>query len=116
MKRPAGVTASAIVAILGSVFMLLLAALAIASLFMDAPTSQPASSSATVVSGAAIIAAFAGVGLWTSIGVFRLRAWARISILVFAAFLGVSSIFGLLMTMAVPIPPEFARTESGFRT
>jgi hypothetical protein len=35
MSRPVGVTASAIVAILGSIFVLLLAVLSVASLFID---------------------------------------------------------------------------------
>jgi hypothetical protein len=105
MSRPIGVTASAIVAILGSIFALLLAALSLASLFIATAQPQPPNSSQLVIAGAAMFAAFAGVGIWTSVGLFRLRSRARISILVFAGFLAVGSILGLLGTMAMPIPP-----------
>jgi hypothetical protein len=58
----------------------------------------------------------AGIGIWTSVGLFRLRSWARTSILVFAGFLAAVSAFSLLLTMAVPIPPEFSgATEHTFR-
>ena len=40
MSRPVGVTASAIVAILGSIFALLLAVLSVASLFIETPQPQ----------------------------------------------------------------------------
>ena len=63
-----------------------------------------------------MFAALAGIGIWTSVGLFRLRSWARTSILVFAGFLAACSILSLLVTMAVPIPPEFtAGTEGTFR-
>jgi hypothetical protein len=50
--------------------------------------------------------AFACIGFWTSVGLLRLRPWARTGILVFAGFLAAGSIFILLMTMAVPMPPD----------
>jgi hypothetical protein len=116
MRRPVGVTASAIVAVLGSIFTLLIAVLSVGSLFIEAPQSQPPNSAQFVVAGAAMMAAFAGIGLWTSVGLFRLRSWARTSILVFAGFLAAGSIFSLMVTMAVPIPPEFsAGTGQTFR-
>jgi hypothetical protein len=116
MSKPVGVTASAIVAILGSIFALLLAVLSVASLFIEKPQSQPPSSAQFVIAGAAMFAALAGIGIWTSVGLFRLRSWARTSILVFAGFLAACSIFGLVMTMAVPMPPEMtAGTEQLFR-
>jgi hypothetical protein len=63
-----------------------------------------------------MFAAFAGIGVWTSVGLFRLRSWARMSILVFAGFLAAGSIFGLLMAMAVPTPPGIsAGAEHTFR-
>src|SRR5467141_1459569 len=115
MSRPVGVTASAIVAILGSIFTLLLAAFSVASLFIATTQPQPPNSPQFVIVGAAILTAFAGVGIWTSVGIFRLRSWARTSILVFAGFLAASSILGLLATMAVPTPPAMtAGTEQLF--
>jgi hypothetical protein len=116
MSRPVGVTASAIVAILGSIFALLLAVLSVASLFIKTPQPRPPNSAQFVIAGAAMFAALAGIGIWTSVGLFRLRSWARTSILVFAGFLAACSAFSLLLTMAVPIPPEFtAGTEHTIR-
>jgi hypothetical protein len=53
-----------------------------------------------------MFATLAGLGIWTSVGLFRLRSWARTSILVFAGFLAAFSILTLLMTRVVPMPPE----------
>ena len=116
MSRPVGVTASAVVAIFGSILALLFAGLAIASLFMVTAPPQPPNSAQSVIGGAGTIAAFAVVGIWTSVGLFRLRSRARTSILIFAGFLAGCSIFALLMTMVVPIPPATtAATEQTFR-
>jgi hypothetical protein len=108
MSRPVGVTASAIVAILGSIFALLVAAVLVASPHIAPPQSQPPNSAQVVIAGAVMFAALAGIGIWTSVGIFRLRPWARTAILVFAGFLAAGCIFSWLMTMAVPIPPEFS--------
>jgi hypothetical protein len=116
MSKPVGVTASAIVAILGSTLVLLLAVFSVASLFIAPPQAQPPNSAQFAIAGAAMFAAFALVGIWTSVGLLRLRSWARTSILVFAGFLTAVSIFGLLITRVVPIPPEFtAATGQTFR-
>ena len=113
MSRPVGVTASAIVGILGSIVALLLAVLSVASLFIETPQPQHPQ---FVIAGAAMFTALAGIGIWTSVGLFRLRSWARTSILVFAGFLAAGSIFNLVISMAVPIPPEFtAGTAHTFR-
>src|SRR6266446_138377 len=114
MSRPVGVTASAIVAILGSIFTLLFAVMGISSLFIETQP-QPPNSPQFVIVGAAMFTVFAGIGIWTSVGIFRLRSWARTSILVFAGFLGASSILGLLATMAMQTPPAMtAGTERLF--
>jgi hypothetical protein len=116
MSRPVGVTASAVVAILGSVLLLLFAVMGVASQFMIPPQSQLPNSTQLLIGGAAIFAALAGLGIWTSVGLFRLRSWARISIVVFACFLAASCVFGLAVTMAMPLPPGFSRgTEHTFR-
>src|SRR6476469_2141938 len=106
MSKTIGVTASAVVVIIGSFVALLMAAASVAGLFVQATQPQPPNSAPFVLLGAAMMAALAGIGIWTSVGLFRLRAWARMSILVFAGFLAGCSIFGLLMTMVVPLPPN----------
>src|ERR1700674_1708100 len=116
MSKPVGVTASAIVAIMGSILALLLAVFSTASLFIETAKPQPPNSAQFVIAGAVMFAALAGIGIWTSVGLFRLRSWARTSILVFAGFLAAGSLFSLLISMAVPIPPEItATTEQSFR-
>src|SRR4030081_998514 len=102
MSRPVGVTASAVVAILGSIFTLVFAAFAVASLFMETTQPQPPNSGPFVVLGSLIFVAFACIGFWTSAGLFRLRPWARTAILVFAGFLAAGFIFTLLMFSVFP--------------
>ena len=112
MSRPVGVTASAIVAILGSIFALVLAVL---SGTQTPPQAQPPNSAQFVIVGAAMLAALAAIGIWTCVGLFRLHSWARTSMLVFAGFLAGCSIFGLAGTMAVPMRPAMtAGTEQLF--
>ena len=53
-----------------------------------------------------MVAAFAVGGVWTSVGLFRLRPWARMSILIFAGFLAAWSLFMVLVMSVVPIPPD----------
>lgn len=116
MSRPLGVTVSAIVAILGSIFALLVAALTVASVFIETPQPKPPNSTQFAIAGALMIAAFAVVGIVTSVGLFRLQPWARTSILIFAGFAAVGSFFALLGTMALPVPPGFsADTARVFR-
>jgi hypothetical protein len=106
MKRPVGVTASAIVAILGSVFAMVVAVGATAALFMPTTKPQPPNATPTIIAGALMLVVLAGVGIWTSVGLYRLRPWARTSILVFSGFLAVGSVFVLLGSMVAPLPPD----------
>jgi len=106
MSRPFGVIASAVVAILGSILALLVAVLLAATPFITTAQPQPPNSAPFAVASAAMCALFAGIGIWTSVGLFRLRSWARTSILVFAGFVAAFSIFALLVSLAMPVPPE----------
>ena len=117
MSRPVGVTASAIVAILGSLIALLFAVISVASLFVVTTQPKPPNTGQFIVAGALMFAAFAGIGIWTSVGLFRLRPWSRTSIMVFAGLLAAISLFSLIITMAVPMPPDVlsAGTEPYFR-
>jgi len=115
MRTPVAVTASAIVAILGSTLALIFAAGVIASLFIDTSPRQP-ELAPTIVFGAALIAASAIFGVLTAVGLLGLRSWARTSILVFAGLTAAASIFGLLMMMSVALPPDIsAATRQTFR-
>jgi hypothetical protein len=108
MSRPVGVTASAVVAILGSMFTLVFAALAVASLFMETTQPQAPNNTSFVLMGALMFVAFACLGFWTSAGLLRLRPWARTSILVFAGFLAAGSALILLMIIVLPLPAEMS--------
>ena len=108
MRRPVGVTASAIVAMLGSIVALMFAVLMVAALFIEPPQSQPRPQVREAIPAALAFAILAGLGFWTSAGLFRLSARARMSILVFAGFLAASSLFGLLVTTALPMPTKYS--------
>jgi uncharacterized membrane protein (DUF2068 family) len=108
MSRPVGVTASAIVAIIGSILMLLFAGMALASLFIQTSAPAPPPRPLQVAFGAAMFAAFAGIGLWSAVGLFRLRPWARVAILTLAAIIGAGSLFMFALLMVVPVPPDIS--------
>jgi hypothetical protein len=119
MRRPIGVTASAIVAFLGSTLALIIAPLIIADPFLQPPAGSqavPPPAAALVLSGL-MFAILGGIGIWTAVDLFRLRSWARTSILIFAGFVAISSLFTMLMFMVVPMPANIsAETLRNFRT
>jgi hypothetical protein len=108
MKRPVGVTASAIVVFAGSIVAMLVAVFSVASRFVEAAQSQPPNSVQSVIVGAGIFTVMAGIGIWTAIGLFRLRSSARTSILIFAGFTAVSCFIGLVIMLNVSMPPEIS--------
>jgi hypothetical protein len=112
MSKPRGVTASAIVAILGSTIIMVFGSLMIVAFFIESPRSQPPISVPLGVAVAAMYIILASIGIWTAIGLFRLQPWARTSMIVFAGFLGVIGIVGLVMTIVAPMP---ASSGQGFR-
>lgn len=112
MSKPPGVTASAIVAILGSTIIMVFGSLMIIALFIETPQGKQPISVPLGIAVAAMYIIVAGVGIRTAIGLFRLRPWARTSMLVFAAFLGVVGSVGLAMTIVGPMP---AGSGPGFR-
>jgi hypothetical protein len=106
MSRPVGVTVSAIVAILGSILSLLAAVFMVAGLFIEQGPNQPPNIAQIAIAAAVMFAAFGVLGLWTSVGLFRLRPWARVSILVFAGILAVTYGLALLMIPVLPMPQD----------
>ena len=116
MARPVAVTLSAVVAILGSILALLFAAGAFVGMFFSTSQPEPDTTAYSAV-GAAIIGALGIVGIWTGVGLFRLRPVARVSVLVFSTFLAAISLFALLIFAVVPIPPDIsADTVQTFRS
>jgi hypothetical protein len=106
MNKPAGVVASAVVAIIGSVFTILMAVVILATVFIETPQSQTPGYPGVAIGSALMLTGLAGLGIWTAIGLLRLRPWARVSILVFAGFMAVTCVLVLVMIGIMPIPPS----------
>lgn len=120
MKRPLGVILSAVLLLLGSLFELLLAfGMVLAGVYLhkqigsgglpEAPATAlpPAWMPAFLYGICAFFVALAVWGIVTAVGLFRLRRWARYSVLVIGgglALVGLVSLLMMLAMMAVPIP------------
>lgn len=105
VNRPAGVTASAVVAILGSVLTLLVAAMMASAPFMDvAQPTDPPNMGAFVIGMAGALGSLAALGIWTAIGLLKLRPWARTSIMVFAGITAIMCVFTLAFVLLMPFP------------
>jgi hypothetical protein len=126
VKRSIGVTVIAILALLGSVFTLLMGVLMAWVMFRLPETSQSPFPGSPIFFKLMMFMAVlmyllpAIWGICTSIGLFRLKNWARLSIIVFAVLLILMSGFGMLMSMVVPIPspptgPPDKSIETGVR-
>jgi hypothetical protein len=109
MRRSIGVTLSAIVSLLGSALTLGLGVLVIFVLFFFAPTRANfsgvgAAPKVIFVMGALVYILPATWGVITSIGLFLLKNWARISILIFSVILILmGALVGVIMLL-VPLP------------
>ena len=103
MKRSGGVTASAVVTIIGSLVFLLFAAVFFAArTFRPGQPGMPPFMRASLLLCGFLMLVLAAGGITTAIGLFRLRAWSRISVLVFSGFLTI--IFGLSAAMILLVP------------
>jgi len=111
MKRSIGVTVIAVLSLLGSLFTLLMGGSMIALSIIGPPTSAANSPFSPqffkiMMFGAAFVYILpAAWGIVTSIGLFRLKEWARISIIVFSVLLTLMTGFGGLMFLVMPMPP-----------
>lgn len=112
MSRPAGVTAAAVVAIIGSVLTLAFACMMeiMARVGPFGPTSTPPvpipQYTAFLTTIAIALVALGALGIASAIGVLRLRPWARMSMLIFAGILagicGISVVVLVLTPLPVP--------------
>src|SRR5579859_2412818 len=103
MKRPFGVIASAIFTLLGSLLMFALFALMGVATLVSKDMPPEAKLGLPLA-----LALFGGLGAWgitTAIGLFRLRNWARISIIVFSVFLALTGIVTGPVVLFIPPPP-----------
>lgn len=119
MKRPFGVTFSAILLLLGSLLQLLMAFLMALSGALSGkipssglpgapvPPPMPNWMPAVMYALCAFFVALAVWGILTSVGLFRLRRWARYSVLIIGgglALIGLVSLLSTLAMLAVPMP------------
>ena len=131
MGRSPGVTVSAVIAILGSLglgalgaFMLLGGLiLAFGSGIPNSPTPYPTGMPLAAILAIEILLVFgfAILGLVSAIGLLRLKNWARICFLVFAAILvfgaGSSALAGIVLMVAAPqVGPPNPDVPPGFMT
>lgn len=116
MNRSAGVTPSGVVVLIGCGFVILVGVSMLAGLFLVDFSKVSAESPGAVVvppkfiNGIFIFSAFfefgfAAWGIITAVGLFRLRAWARTSMLVFSGMLVAFRLMGVPFLLAMPMQP-----------
>lgn len=106
MKKPFGVTASAILALLGS--LLMLGSCVVVSLVMvlsPSRTPVPPEAKLGMGLGLGIFGFFGAWGITTAIGLLRMQNWGRISILVFSALLALTGVVAAPAILLIPPPP-----------
>jgi uncharacterized membrane protein YvlD (DUF360 family) len=105
MKRPAGVTISAVIVFIGSGLTLLSAALMVlAFAVLPAADSTPAFTRGAGLIMSIFMLGLAGWGIATAVNLLQLREWARISMIVFSGLLLAMAVPGLLMMLVIPLP------------
>jgi hypothetical protein len=122
-ERSSGVTTAAVVALLCSSLVALLCPLTLLPIFViqklpPAPpeAAPPANFRIMLVGAALLYAALAAWGIATGVGLFRLRAWARASILVFSGLEVFVFLFSAPMLFIVSRMPQMQAQAPGFQT
>ena len=106
MKKPFGVTASAIVALLGSLLMLgLCVVLCLVLVLSPGRGPMPPETKLGMVLGLGIFGFLGAWGTATAIGLLRLRNWGRVSILIFATLLALTGVVAAPAILLIPAPP-----------
>lgn len=123
LKRPTtSVKVAGIIAIIGSVLVLLGAALGFfAVLMLKEPQAGPELPKAARVLGESTMVFFFGLailGLFTGVGVLRLEKWARISALVWSGITAAICALIVIFSVFVPLPaaPNAPSTPANFLT
>jgi hypothetical protein len=111
MKRSVGVTVIAVLSLLGSILTLLMGLLLVLIMvFVPIPTKNlpgsPMFFKVILLLSSLMYILPAIWGIVTSVGLFRLRNWARVSTIVFSALLILVSGFGGLVSLLMPTLPS----------
>lgn len=114
MQRSPGVTVVGVFSLLGSMLTLLLGALMLLAAAVAPHSSTPTPGFAAMAFSSLFLFAPAVWGITTSIGVFRLKRWARTSILLFAALLTLMGLSLPLVFLAMPAPPVPSQAVSAW--
>lgn len=104
MKRPAGITLSAVVVFIGSGLTLLSGVLMILAFAVMPSDSTPAFTRSAGLIMSVFMLGLAAWGIATGVNLLHLREWARISMIVFSGLLLVMAVPGLLMMLVMPLP------------
>jgi len=111
-----GIRASAVLTIAGSLLTLAFAGLILFGTVVKPPPTGPAAPPLPLavigIVMAAILAALSAWGIWTAVGIFRRRGWARVSIVVFAALLTFVSASAFLVILIMPFPAQGGVSQS----
>ncbi len=104
MKRPAGVTISAVIVFIGSGLTLLSAAFMLLGFAVMPADNLPAFTRDAGFVMAIFMLGIAAWGVATGVNLLQLREWARISMIVFSGLVLVMALPGLLMMLVMPLP------------
>jgi hypothetical protein len=111
-KPSASVIVAGVVAILGSALAIFISALGLigTALISSTPIREnlPAPAKSVAMVTLLFFMAVAGFGIFTGVGLFRLKSWARISALVWAGIIAFFSALILLFLPFIPLPETSA--------
>jgi hypothetical protein len=111
-----GIRASAGLTIVGSLLTFALAGFMLFGMVLKpsppGPAAPPFPLAVVGIVMAAILTAFSGWGIGTSVGIFRRRGWARVSIVVFAALLTFIGAGASLAVLFIPFPAQGGVSQS----
>jgi hypothetical protein len=103
MKRSVGITVAGVVSLLGSCAHLLIGLGMILVLILGSRGVTPAPG-VVVLTSALFFVLCAAIGIATSLGLFRLRRWARISLLLFAGLLTLVGLCTPILLLTIQLP------------
>lgn len=117
MKRSVGVTVIAVLSLTGSILTFLMGVLMLVVMALAPPNQEQFPVSPAVFRLMLVLAAMVYIlpaiwGIITSVGLFRLSNWARISVIVFSVLLILMGGFSGLMSMLMPLAPPAGSTPA----